>query len=81
MMPPNQKTQKQKEPGIHCPVIDFFQDLNYYNSAMKTKLYLDTSVPSAYYDTSKPLRQLITQKWFENDAHQYDKLMKKRIIL
>ena len=39
---------------------------------MKTKLYLDTSVPSAYYDTSKPLRQLITQKWFENDAHQYD---------
>jgi predicted nucleic acid-binding protein len=39
---------------------------------MKTKLYLDTSVPGAYYDTSKPLRQLITQKWFENDAQQYD---------
>ena len=31
----------------------------------KIKLYLDTSVPSAYYDSSKPIRQLITQKWFE----------------
>lgn len=39
---------------------------------MKTKLSLDTSIPSAYYDTSKPLRQLITQKWFENEAHCYD---------
>jgi predicted nucleic acid-binding protein len=39
---------------------------------MNTKLYLDTSIPSAYYDTSKPLRQLITQKWFENEAHLYN---------
>lgn len=39
---------------------------------MKTKLYLDTSIPSAYYDTSKPVRQLMTQKWFENDANTYD---------
>ena len=39
---------------------------------MKTKLYLDTSIPSAFYDTSKPLRQLITQKWFENEARFYD---------
>ncbi len=38
----------------------------------KIRLYLDTSVPSAYYDTSKPLRQLITQKWFENDASGYE---------
>ena len=36
------------------------------------KLFLDTSVPSAFYDTSKPLRQLITQKWFENKASLYD---------
>ena len=35
------------------------------------KLYLDTSIPSAYYDNSKPLRQLITQKWFENEASFY----------
>jgi len=35
------------------------------------KLYLDTSIPSAYYDTSKPVRQLITQKWFETESPQY----------
>jgi predicted nucleic acid-binding protein len=39
------------------------------------KLYLDTSIPSAYYDTSKPMRQLITQKWFENKAAQYELYM------
>lgn len=38
----------------------------------KIKLYLDTSIPSSYYDTSKPVRQLITQKWFENKASSYD---------
>lgn len=41
----------------------------------KIKLYLDTTIPSAYYDTSKPVRQLITQKWFENDASSYDLYM------
>ena len=39
------------------------------------KLYLDTSIPSSYYDTSKPVRQLITQKWFENQASLYDLYM------
>ena len=39
---------------------------------MKTKLYLDTSIPSAYFDYSKPLRQLITQKWFENEASLFE---------
>lgn len=36
------------------------------------KIYLDTSIPSAYYDNSKPLRQLITQKWFENETSTYE---------
>jgi len=36
------------------------------------QLYLDTSIPSAYYDTSKPVRQLMTQKWFEHDASTYE---------
>jgi predicted nucleic acid-binding protein len=36
------------------------------------KLYLDTSIPSAFYDTSKPVRRLITQKWFKNDALSYE---------
>ena len=39
---------------------------------MKIKLYLDTSVPSAYYDYSKPIRQLITQKWFENESQNFE---------
>jgi len=38
---------------------------------MKIKLYLDTSIPSAYYDTSKPSRQRITQGWFKNDSIDY----------
>lgn len=37
----------------------------------KIKLYLDTSIPSAFYDYSKPVRQIITQKWFENDSKDY----------
>ncbi len=37
----------------------------------KTKIYLDTSVISAFYDYSKPVRQLITQKWFENEADNF----------
>ena len=41
----------------------------------KTKLYLDTSIPSAYFDYSKPLRQLITQKWFENETMSYELYM------
>jgi predicted nucleic acid-binding protein len=36
------------------------------------KLYIDTSIPSAYYDTSTPVRQLITQQWFENNASSFD---------
>ena len=42
------------------------------NTNNRIKLYLDTSIPSAFYDTSKPVRQLITQKWFENDALSYE---------
>lgn len=38
----------------------------------KLKLYLDTSILSAYFDYSKPLRQLITQKWFENEAEKFN---------
>ncbi|MFH1824828.1 MAG: PIN domain-containing protein [Candidatus Firestonebacteria bacterium] len=38
---------------------------------MKNKLYLDTSIPNAYFDNRVPLRQLITQKWFQNDMQDY----------
>lgn len=39
---------------------------------MKNRIYLDTSIPSAFYDTSKPMRQLITQKWFEFETNAYE---------
>ncbi len=35
------------------------------------QIYLDTSVISAYFDFHKPIRQLITQKWFEYNAQEY----------
>jgi predicted nucleic acid-binding protein len=38
----------------------------------KLKLYLDTSIPSAYYNNSQPARQKITQRWFENEATNYE---------
>lgn len=38
---------------------------------MKNKIYLDTSIPSAYFDFSKTLRQNMTKKWFENDSKNY----------
>jgi predicted nucleic acid-binding protein len=34
----------------------------------KLKIYLDTSILSAYFDMRKPARQLMTQKWFQNDV-------------
>ena len=38
----------------------------------KSKVYLDTSVPSAYFDLSKPVRQLVTEKWFDFESQNYD---------
>lgn len=38
---------------------------------MKNNLYLDTSILSAFYGYHKPVRQLVTQKWFENETKNY----------
>jgi predicted nucleic acid-binding protein len=38
----------------------------------KMKIYLDTSIISAYFDYRKPLRQLITQKWFQFEIVDFD---------
>ena len=35
------------------------------------KIYLDTSILSAYFDLRKPARQLMTQKWFQNDLKNF----------
>ncbi len=39
---------------------------------MKSKIYLDTSVISAYFDFRKPIRQLITQKWIQYNAKEFE---------
>jgi predicted nucleic acid-binding protein len=39
---------------------------------MKLKIYLDTSVISAYFDFRKPIRQLITQKWIQYNAKEFE---------
>jgi predicted nucleic acid-binding protein len=36
------------------------------------KIYLDTSVISAYFDFKKPLRQIITEHWFQKDLINYE---------
>jgi predicted nucleic acid-binding protein len=39
---------------------------------MSLKIYLDTSIISAYFDFHKPVRQLITQKWIQYNAKEFD---------
>ncbi|MFH1860023.1 MAG: PIN domain-containing protein [bacterium] len=39
---------------------------------MSLKIYLDTSVISAYFDFQKPVRQLITQKWVQRNVKEFD---------
>jgi predicted nucleic acid-binding protein len=38
----------------------------------KYKIYFDTSIISAYFDYKKPIRQLMTEKWIENESKNYD---------
>ena len=44
------------------------------------KIYLDTSVLSAYFDLRKPMRQLITQKWFQNDLKKYNSYISTLVL-
>lgn len=39
---------------------------------MKEKLYLDTSIPSAPFDKTKPMRIHITESWFLDIAPQFE---------
>ena len=39
---------------------------------MLGKLYLDTSIPSAPFDKTKPMRIHITDAWFLNDAQKFE---------
>jgi len=38
---------------------------------MKQKLYLDTSVPSRYYDDKRPEGKRVTRLWWKNDMSKY----------
>ena len=44
------------------------------------KLFLDTSILSAYFDISKPLRQLVTVKWIKNNISTYEIFVSDLII-
>ncbi len=44
------------------------------------KIFLDTSVISAYYDARKPTRQHITQKWFEYESKQYELFVSSLVL-
>ncbi len=44
------------------------------------KIYLDTSIISAYYDYSKPVRQLVTQKWFSEQISDYEIFISSLVI-
>jgi predicted nucleic acid-binding protein len=46
----------------------------------KMKIYLYTSVISAYFDYRKPVRQLITQKWFQFNIDDYDPYISTLVI-
>jgi predicted nucleic acid-binding protein len=46
----------------------------------KMKIYLDTSIISAYFDYRKPVRQLITQKWFQNDIGNFDTYISSLVV-
>ena len=46
----------------------------------KLKIYLDTSVISAHFDFKKPVRQLITQKWFEDEIVRYESFISDTVL-
>ena len=46
----------------------------------KLKIYLDTSILSAYFDLRKPARQLMTQKWFQNDLKGFSPCMSTLVL-
>ena len=38
----------------------------------KEKIYLDTSVPSAYYDNREPFRMELTRAWWKEELNKYE---------
>ena len=46
----------------------------------KSKIYLDTSILSAYFDSRKPMRQLMTQKWCQNDLKNFSPFVSTLVL-
>ncbi len=46
----------------------------------RLKIYLDTSILSAYFDMRKPARQLMTQKWFQNDLKNFSAFISTLVL-
>ena len=46
----------------------------------KPKIYLDTSIISAYFDFRKPVRQLITEKWVQNDLPDFEVYISELVL-
>ncbi len=44
------------------------------------KIFLDTSVISAYFEGRKPDRQVITQKWIQHDLNNYEAFVSNLVI-
>lgn len=44
------------------------------------RIFLDTSIISAYFDPMKPVRQIITQKWVQNDLGHFDGYISNLVI-
>ena len=44
------------------------------------KIYLDTSILSAYFDSRKPMRQLMTQKWCQNDLKNFSPFVSTLVL-
>ncbi|MCB9757369.1 MAG: PIN domain-containing protein [Candidatus Omnitrophica bacterium] len=47
---------------------------------LQLKIYLDTSILSAYFDLRKPMRQLMTQKWCQNDLKGFSPFISTLVL-
>lgn len=47
----------------------------------KNKIYIDTSVFSAFFDFNKPVRQVITEKWINHNLMNYEAYLSGLVLM
>ena len=47
---------------------------------MKSLIYIDTSVPSAYFDHETPERSRVTQRWWEPELSKYQAIISSLML-